>query len=110
MRGAYLSGLVYPGLGQMAQKHYARGIALICIATASFMITLLAISKQIGALLANLESGSGDLDITTLATEITKLTPGQDGGSIRLSSALMVLCWGVGIVDAYLAGKKLDHR
>ena len=29
LKGAFLSGLIFPGLGQVVQKHYKRGVLIM---------------------------------------------------------------------------------
>ena len=41
LKGALLSGLVYPGLGQVVLKHYKRGAALIITITAALLAVLI---------------------------------------------------------------------
>ena len=38
LKGALLSGLVFPGLGQVNLKHYKRGIALMLIVSISLLV------------------------------------------------------------------------
>jgi hypothetical protein len=108
-KGAYLSGLVYPGLGQIVQKHYVRGIALAGIVTVSLAATVYAAVQEAQALLTALADDSGSADLTTLLREAGGSAAGGDNGIIGISSLLIAGCWVVGIVDAYLAGKKIDR-
>jgi hypothetical protein len=110
LKGAYLSGLVYPGLGQIVQKHYVRGIALVGIVTASLWAFLLTASRELTSLLAHIESGTADYDITTVLQETSRLSAGRDQVTMNISSTLIVCCWAIGIVDAYLSGKAIDAR
>jgi len=107
-RGACLSGLVYPGLGQIAQKHYLRGGALIVIVTASLWVSVISATKHAQALLASLASDAGGYDMTTLLHEAGRITGTGDDRALEVSSLAIAGCWVVGIVDAYLSGKKMD--
>jgi hypothetical protein len=110
MRGAYLSGLVYPGLGQIVQKNYVRGIALICVVTASLAQALITFSSQATAILARIESHGGDVDLTGVLRETVALAAREDSGTMKMSSVLILGCWVIGIADAYLSGKRIDAR
>jgi hypothetical protein len=110
LKGACLSGLVYPGLGQIVQKHYFRGICLIGICTTSLLWVLLTVSREVGTILAKIESGSTDDDISSILRETTKLSGGGDNAAMGISSVLILSCWVIGIVDAYVSGKKIDSK
>jgi hypothetical protein len=108
-KGVYLSGLVYPGLGQIVQKHYARGIALAGIVTVSLAATIYAAVQKAQSLLTALADDSGSADLTKLLREAGGGAAGSDNGIIGISSLLIAGCWVVGIADAYLAGKQIDR-
>ncbi|MCX6356872.1 MAG: hypothetical protein NT045_03195 [Candidatus Aureabacteria bacterium] len=108
LKGACLSGLVYPGMGQIVQKHYLRGLALIGIVTVNLSVIILTTSKQIETILTNIESSGGEYDVTTILHEATKFSISPYNGIMKISSALILCCWAIGIVDAYLSGKRMD--
>lgn len=108
LRGACLSGLVYPGVGQIVQKHYFRGISLIGIYTTSLFWVLLTASREVRTILATIESGSAGYDISSLLGETTHFSLGRDSAAMGVSSVLILGCWVVGIVDAYVSGRKID--
>ena len=108
LKGACLSGLIYPGLGQIIQKHYFRGILLIIIVTTCLFIVVLTASREIQIILTNLESSSGGYDIKAIFRETAKIPQGQDNVMVSISSVFIFCCWAIGIVDAYLVGKRMD--
>jgi hypothetical protein len=110
LKGTCLSGLVYPGLGQIVQKHYWRGIALIGIVTASLFAMTLTASRHMETMLADIESGHGEYDVTTLLQGATEFSSGPDSGVMKGSSVLIFCCWAIGIGDAYLSGKRIDSQ
>jgi hypothetical protein len=110
LKGACLSGLVYPGLGQIVQKHYGRGIALVALVTGSLAVMVSAASRQIAAMLAEVESGGAAYDITTLLGEAARISGGREDAAIRWSSVVVLCCWVAGVIDAYLSGKKIDEE
>jgi len=46
LKGALLSGFVFPGLGQVMLKHYKRGAVLILVVTASVLAFLIKQSNK----------------------------------------------------------------
>jgi hypothetical protein len=109
-KGAFLSGLVYPGLGQIVQKNYLKGAALIIVFTASLVVTVISASKQFEAMLNNIEASNRGYDVTTILLESAKSSADEDTGAMKIASALLLSCWVIGTVDAYLSGKKIDSR
>jgi hypothetical protein len=110
LKGACLSGLAYPGLGQIVQRHYMRGIALISIVSACLIVILLNASRKINTILANIESTNTGLDITTIIKEVHTFSTERDYLIMKISSALIVCCWAIGIVDSYMSGKRIDSH
>ena len=108
LKGAYLSGLVYPGAGQMLQKHYVRGAALMVVVTAALAASILSASRHAQAILTDIQSTGADYDVWTLLHEVSKVSAGRTDRTIELSTIVIVACWIVGIADAYVAGKKID--
>jgi hypothetical protein len=107
LKGAFLSGLVYPGLGQIVQKHYFRGIALIGIVTVSLVATIISASRQAQEILRNIESSGGGYDVSTILHQAA-ISSGQTDRTMGISSLLIIGCWVAGIIDAYLSGKRID--
>jgi len=104
-KGALLSGLVYPGLGQIVQGHYARGIALAAVFTASLVELLAAASRQAAAVLATIEAHPGsELTIADIVNEAGRAAAAGPGAITKLASAAALCCWVAGIADAYLSG------
>jgi hypothetical protein len=110
LKGVCLSGLVYPGLGQIVQRHYIRGIVLISIVSACLIMILVNASRKINTILANIESSNAGLDITSIMKEVHTSSAGGDYLKTNTLSALIFFCWAIGIVDAYLSGKRIGSK
>jgi hypothetical protein len=108
LKGALLSGLVLPGLGQVLFRHYMRGIVLMFTLCASMSaIAALVLAKAL-PILKKIESDGGEIDIPMIATVATQAA--TTSGSL-LFNALMLLvlvCWILAVVDAYRIGRKMD--
>ena len=108
LKGALLSGLVFPGLGQLALKRYPRGFALMLTVMAALYVMVVTAVQQAYAILDRIETegGSPDIDAITLAAEQTAAASGNQ--VITAVSLLIVGCWIFGIIDAYRIGKQKD--
>jgi hypothetical protein len=107
-KGVLLSGLVCPGLGQIAQKHYLRGVALIGVVTASLFMAGQAVVKGAEGMLAGIRATGGQDSVSALLGEVGRLSASQAAGDLKTPSLLMLACWVIGLVDAYLSGRKID--
>ena len=108
LKGALLSGLVYPGLGQVVLKHYKRGMMLMITVSISIMIITITAVQQALIILEKIESESGMIDMDTNSNAVTQATNSSDSLIYNSMLMLLFLCWIIGIVDAYRIGKEKD--
>jgi TM2 domain-containing membrane protein YozV len=110
LKGSLLSGLVFPGVGQISLKHKMRGIILICIILVSFGV-MIAKGTQIAlGVLQEIESEGGILDMQTISSVSERAVSASDSYIMHGSILLIILCWIFGIIDAYKIGKKLEKE
>ena len=103
-----MSGLVFPGLGQVVLKHHKRGIALmITISVCVFGIIVIALQKAL-TILERIESEGGTLDMNTISNAATQASTASGSLVVNFLLLAILLCWILGIVDAYRIGKRKD--
>ena len=110
-RGALLSGLVYPGLGQLVLGLAFSGVFFMSLATAGLIVFVYSIFQraargidEILPLLAN-----NQLDFNTLKELISRHSAG--GWETEAISLIGIAgCWLTAIFHAYFVGKKLDSN
>jgi hypothetical protein len=110
LKGALLSGLVLPGLGQVILKHYKRGAVLILAVSASLLVILIKAVQQAFAILGKIESEGGVIDMSTISKAATQASTSSGSLIFKIALLLIMLCWIIGVVDAYRIGKKKDSR
>jgi len=108
MKGALLSGLVFPGLGQIALKHYWRGFTLVLAVMACLYIMIVTAAQQAYAILDTIEADGGMPDSDTISQAAAQAVAASDSPMITVVSVLIIVCWIVGIIDAYRIGKQKD--
>ena len=108
LKGALLSGLVFPGLGQIALKRYWRGFALMLAVMAGLYIMIVTALQQAYAILDSIEAEGGVPDSDTISQAAVQAAAASDSPMITAASVLIILCWIVGIIDAYRIGKQKD--
>ncbi len=109
LKGACLSGLVFPGLGQIVLKNYRRGIALMLTVIVSLVIIIVKAVQQAFTIIEKIESEGGALDLVTILNIAQKVSTPSDSLTYNLLFLLIIFCWLFGIVDAYRIGKKKDN-
>jgi len=110
LKGALLSGLVLPGLGQLVLKHYGRATALILTVCVSLLVMVVVAVQKALAILDEIGLEAGRIDLPAIADAAQKASSGSSGTRFNLALMLLVLCWIVGTVDAYRLGKKKDEE
>ena len=108
VKGAFLSGAVFPGLGQVVLKHYVRGIALMLAVSASLVVLVKRAVEQALAILERIQWEGGTIDMITISNAATQASTSSDSHTFNFLLFLIVFCWLIGIVDAYRIGKKKD--
>ena len=110
-KGMLLSGLVYPGLGQLIIGQVFSGVLFVLLTTAGFCVFLYRIIQrlagaidQILPLLVN-----NELDFNTLKELLDqKSSGGWEAETISITG--IAVCWLAAILHAYFAGKKVDSQ
>jgi hypothetical protein len=108
LKGALLSGVIFPGLGQVILKHYKRGIVLMFTVFASLMVIIFKVVQHAFTILGKIELEGGVIDIKTITDAATKASSTSDSLIYNFGILLILICWIFGTVDAYRIGKKKD--
>ena len=108
LKGALLSGVVFPGLGQIILKHYKRGIALMLTVLASLLVIVVKAVQQALTILEKINSEGGTINMSTISKISTQASTTFDSLIFNFVLLLMIFCWVIGVVDAYRIGKKKD--
>jgi len=107
LKGALLSALGFPGLGQMVLKHYKRGFALMLVVFGClFVIALEAIQKAF-TIVEKITSG-GAVDMSRISEAATQGATTSESLIGKLAFFLIIVFWNIGVIDAYRIGKKKD--
>ncbi len=109
LKGAFLSGVVFPGLGQVVLGYRLRGFAFMFVVLASLILIVAIATQQAFTILENIEAGA-PIDYNTISNAATQGINTADSFIINLFTLLMLFCWLFGVVDAYILGKKKDSE
>jgi len=108
LKGVLLSGLVFPGLGQVVLKHYKRGAALMLAFTVTFLAILIIAVQQASTILEKIDIEGGAIDIDTISNAVSQASTTSQSYTLKLLSWLLIFCWVIGVIDAYRIGRKKD--
>jgi len=108
LKGALLSGLVFPGLGQVILKHYKSGIALMLIVSVNMLLIIVKAVQQAFIILNKIELEGGVINGSAISKAAAQASTTSESLIFKLLLLLIILCWIIGVVDAYRIGKKKD--
>ncbi len=110
LKGALLSGVVFPGVGQFALKHYGRGIAFMLTTLAGVVVLVGMAVQRAFIIFEKIELEGEAIDVGTILRVATQAS--TSSGSVLFTVVLLflILFWIVGVVDAYRIGKREDSR
>ena len=110
LKAALLSGLVFPGLGHIILKHRKRGITLMLAVSASLLVIVVKAVQQALTILEKIESDGGPIDMSMISNAATQSFTSSDSLIFNFALLFIILCWFIGIVDAYRIGKRKDIK
>ena len=108
LKAALLSGLVFPGLGQVVLKRYRRGVVLMFIVLACLSIVVVKAVQQAFSILKQIELADGTINMDAISNAATQSSTNSDSLVFNSILLLIIVCWILGVVDAYRIGKKRD--
>jgi len=103
-KAVLLSAFVFPGLGQLYLKKRLAGSVLI---GASFAAIYYVISKAVENALhiaEKIQSGAVQPDVVAITELLSKQSTGAESQLQNIATAVFVICWIIGIADAYRFG------
>lgn len=108
LKGALLSGLVFPGLGQIVLRHYKRGFFVVLAVLACLTVIVVKAAQQGAAILEKIELDGGVIDMNAISEAAAQASAASGDFSFTLAVWGLVVLWVVGVVDAYRLGKERD--
>lgn len=105
MKAALLSGLVFPGVGQLYLGRHLRGCVFLVPTLAAALYFASTILEPVMAIALQVQSGAMALDPVAIEARLH-----QDGQVIspltNVAALVMFVGWVASVVDAWLAGRK----
>jgi len=104
-----LSGLIFPGLGQVFFKHYKKGLALIFTVIICLLIIVATATKKALDILTQLELNGEEINLETISSVAAEASLSNGSFITLLPWIVIIFCWVFGTIDAYRIGKKKER-
>ena len=108
MEALLLSAFVFPGAGHLYLKSYVTGLLLIAASGASLWVPLRAAVESALQLAGKIETGIVPPDIAVIMDLVTKEAAAVCTPALNSATAVMAVCWLIGVVDSYRVGRAKD--
>jgi len=109
-KGALLSGLVFPGLGQYVLGEKKLGLGLISLTAAALAVVGIELTRMVTTVLHTigpaLEKGGDPASLAQAAVR----SMGGGSWAYQVAAWVIPVCWVVGLVHAWRLGQKRDGR
>lgn len=105
VKAALLSGLIFPGAGQLFLGRRLRGWLFVLPALAAALYFLMQVLEPAMAIALDISSGGMAPDPLAVLARV-KAHAAQETPLMRLAAGIMIGCWAGSTVDAYLLGRK----
>ena len=104
---ALMSGLIFPGAGQIYLKRHLRGLCFIVPALAGAAYFVKQVLARAMPLVEQVMNGTLAPDPLRIAAELERQGSAA-GTATDLAAALMLACWIASIIDAWLLGRRIS--
>ena len=108
LKGIFISGLIFPGLGQIALGQYKRGALFVFTASVSLFVIFIKLIQHVFAVVEKIKLYGGDLNLDSISEGLSKTPLTSSNIVLNFFIFIMLFCWIFSIVDAYKTGQKKD--
>lgn len=108
LKGALISGLVFPGLGQIVLRRYKRGVFIVLAVFVCLTVIVVTAVRRGAAILEKIESEGGVIDMNTISEAAAQASATAGDFSFTLAVWGLILLWIFAVVDAYRLGNTRD--
>ncbi|GFO59834.1 hypothetical protein GMST_21590 [Geomonas silvestris] len=107
LKGALLSGLIFPGLGQFWLKRRVWGTVLLLSTLGTLAVISLKLTERAYRLVEQAEAEGGQVDLVAVAKTVQAASYADP--QVRISWLVLLAVWLVGVLHAFWEGMKLDR-
>lgn len=109
-KAALLSAFVLPGMGHIFLKKYICGIVLSGVSLAGIYYLVSKTVERALQILEKVQTGDTPLDIATITALASQQPTGPEADLLNVATVAFIICWLIGIVDAYRIGRAHEQN
>lgn len=106
IKAALISGLIFPGIGQVSIGHKKRGWVIILVNSIFLYMIINEIIQQASSLVEKIQKSGVPLDYEAISNKTSEFVSFSDNSSLNTLLMLLIFSWLASVIDAYLLGKK----
>ena len=106
MKGALLSALIFPGVGQISIGHKKRGWLIIFVSCIFLYLMISEVIQQASSLVEKIQKSGVPLDYESISNKTSELVSFSDNSLLNTLLMLLIISWIASVIDAYILGKK----
>ena len=107
-KAALLSALVFPGVGNFYLKRYISGAVIAGAAVVALYVLISNAIVRALEIVDKLQRGEIQPDMAVITELVSKQPAGTEALLINIATAVLILSWIIGMVDAYRCGRLQD--
>ncbi len=108
-KAALLSGLVFPGVGQLFLRRYLRACLFLLPAAAAALYFSSEVLGPVMAIAREVQNGSMALDPLAIQARLDQ--SGQSASPmVNIAALVMLVSWVGGTIDAWFSGRKMAQK
>lgn len=109
-KAALLSAFLFPGVGHIYLKKYTAGVMLAGVSFAAIYYLITKAIAKAFEISEKIQSGDIQLDIEAITKLVSQQSSGTDAKLLNLATIALVICWLIGILDSYRAGRAREKK
>jgi len=108
-KAALLSAFIFPGVGHVYLKKYMVGASLAGVSFAAIYYLVAKAVETALEITGKIQSGDVPLDIGAITELVSQQSSGADARMLNVATTALGICWLIGIVDSYRAGRAREQ-
>ena len=106
-KAALLSGLIFPGVGQISVGYIKRGWFIIAAVCVYLYLIITEIIHNMYSAIEKMQEKDAVMDAEAISKMTSDIMSFSANTYLNVVLVLLIVTWVVSVVDAYLLGKKL---
>lgn len=110
IKAALLSGLIFPGVGQISAGYKKRGWFIIGVNAVFLYLIISEIIQQAYSVIAEMQKNGSAMDIEAISKTTSGMVGFSDNASLNILLMLLIVGWVISVIDAYRIGNEKDKK